>query len=68
MKLNLIYCKNKQNVIGYNNDLLFTIPEDMKYFKEITTQKYVVNQKNVVIMGYNTWKSIPENLDHYKIE
>ena len=63
MKLNLIYCKNNQGVIGYNNDLLFNIPEDMKYFKNITTQEYIKNHKNIVIMGYNTWKSIP---DKYK--
>ena len=37
MKLNLIYCKSNQGVIGYNNDLLFNISyEDMKYFKNIT--------------------------------
>tara|TARA_B100000900_G_scaffold399639_1_gene402376 strand:+ start:6924 stop:8411 length:1488 start_codon:yes stop_codon:yes gene_type:complete len=63
MKLNLIYCKNNQGVIGYNNDLLFNIPEDMKYFKNITTQEYIKGHKNIVIMGYNTWKSIP---DKYK--
>ena len=60
MKLNLIYCKNNQNIIGLNNDLLFNIPEDMKYFKSITTQEYVKNNKNIVIMGYNTWQSIPD--------
>ena len=27
MKLNLIYCKNNQGIVGYNNDLLFNIPE-----------------------------------------
>jgi thymidylate synthase len=60
MKLNLIYCKNNQNIIGLNNDLLFNIPEDMKYFKSITTQEYIKNNKNIVIMGYNTWMSIPD--------
>jgi dihydrofolate reductase/thymidylate synthase len=60
MKLNLIYCKNNQGVIGYNNDLLFNIPEDIKYFKNITSQEYIKGHKNIVIMGYNTWKSIPE--------
>ena len=60
MKLNLIYCKNNQNIIGYDNNLLFTIPEDIKYFKQITSQEYTKNHKNIVIMGYNTWKSIPE--------
>ena len=60
MKLNLIYCKNTQNLIGINNELLFTIPEDMKHFKNITTQEYIKDHKNIVIMGYNTWKSIPK--------
>ena len=60
MKLNLIYCRNIQNYIGYNNDLLYHIPEDMKYFKNITSQEYIKDHKNIVIMGYNTWKSIPE--------
>ena len=59
MKLNIIYCKNSQNIIGINNELLFTIPEDMKYFKKITSTNYN-DCDNVVIMGYNTWKSIPE--------
>jgi len=63
MKLNLIYCKNNQNIIGYDNNLLFTIPEDIKYYKEITSQEYIKGHKNIVIMGYNTWKSIP---DKYK--
>ena len=63
MKLNLIYCKNINNHIGYNGDLLYNIPEDMKYFKKITSQEYIKNHKNIVIMGYNTWKSIP---DKYK--
>lgn len=61
MKLNLIYCKNNQNYIGINNDLLFFNKDDMKYFKEITKQEYIKNSKNIVIMGYNTWVSIPDN-------
>ena len=60
MKLNLIYCKNNQNIIGYDNNLLFRIPSDIKYFKEITSQECVKGHKNIVIMGYNTWKSIPD--------
>ena len=60
MKLNLIYCKNIHNQIGLNGDLLYDIPDDMKYFKKITSQEYIKNFKNIVIMGYNTWLSIPE--------
>ena len=60
MKLNFIYCKSKENIIGRNNELLFHIPQDMKYFKNITSPEYTYGCKNIVIMGYNTWKSIPE--------
>ena len=38
--------------IGKKNDLLFTLPEDMKYFREKTLNK-------VVVMGSNTLKSFP---------
>ena len=61
MKFNLIYCKNNQNIIGINNQLLFDSTKDMKYFKDVTTREYSKDQKNIVIMGYNTWMSIPKN-------
>ena len=38
--------------IGKNNDLLFSIPEDMKFFRNTTLGK-------VVVMGSNTLKSFP---------
>lgn len=38
--------------IGCNNDLLFHVPEDMRYFKEKTIGK-------IVVMGENTFYSLP---------
>lgn len=38
--------------IGKNNGLLFSIPEDMRFFRETTLNK-------VVVMGSNTLKSFP---------
>ena len=38
--------------IGFNGDLLEHIPEDLKYFKELTTS-------HVVVMGSKTWDSLP---------
>ena len=38
--------------IGYNGELLEHIPEDLKYFKELTDGK-------IVVMGRKTWDSLP---------
>lgn len=39
--------------IGFNGDLLEHIPEDLKYFKQLTTG-------HVVVMGRKTWDSLPK--------
>ena len=39
--------------IGFNGDLLEHIPEDLKYFKQLTTG-------NTVVMGRKTWDSLPK--------
>lgn len=49
----IIVAASDNNVIGHNNDLLWTLPIDMAYFKKLTTG-------NTVIMGRKTWESIPE--------
>lgn len=38
--------------IGKNNDLLFDLPTDMKFFRDMTLNK-------VIVMGSNTLKSFP---------
>ena len=47
-----IVAVDKKWGIGKNNDLLFNIPEDMKFFREKTAGK-------TVCMGYNTLLSFP---------
>ena len=47
-----IVAVDRQWGIGKNNDLLFHIPDDMKYFREKTLEK-------VVVMGSNTLLSFP---------
>ena len=49
----LIVAIDLQGNIGRNNDLLFHMKEDMKFFREQTTN-------NIVVMGYNTWLSLNE--------
>ena len=58
MNLNIIFNRNLQDIIGVNESLAFSIKEDLQHFKKITTNKDI-NKQNVVIMGYNTWKSLP---------
>ena len=57
--LNLVVSINQNNLIGINNDLLIKSKEDLKNFYKITTQHYPEGNKNIVIMGYNTWLSLP---------
>ena len=51
----IIAAVGKNNELGKNNGLIFHIKEDMKFFRETTT-----NHK--VVMGLNTWKSLPGKL------
>lgn len=51
--LSLIAAVARHRVIGKDNQLLWQLPEDMKYFRETTRGK-------AVIMGRKTWESLPE--------
>ena len=62
MKLNIICCLANDSILGVNNDLYVKIYEDMKYFRKITSENYYKNKQNVLIMGYNTFKSIGKPL------
>lgn len=53
MKLIIIVALDKKKGIGRNNDLLWHLPNDMKFFKEKTIGQ-------IVIMGRKNWESIPE--------
>lgn len=49
----------KNNAIGKDNDLVFHIKEDMKFFRETT-------RNHTVIMGKKTWESLPGKLKDRK--
>ncbi len=51
----IIAAIGKNNALGKNNDLIFHIKEDMKFFRATT-----VGHK--VVMGRNTWQSLPKKL------
>jgi dihydrofolate reductase len=50
--MNCIVAVDKNWAIGYKNELLVSIPDDMRFFREVTGNK-------VVITGKNTLESFP---------
>jgi dihydrofolate reductase len=52
MKVSLIVAMDKNRGIGKNNDLMWHLPADMKFFKETTTG-------HIVVMGRKNYDSIP---------
>ena len=50
--LTIIAAIGKNNELGYKNDLIWHLPDDLKFFKEKTTGK-------TIVMGYNTFLSLP---------
>lgn len=57
--INLIAAVGKNLELGLDNKLIWNIPEDLKYFKEVTTGK-------TVIMGRKTYESIGRPLPNRK--
>lgn len=53
MKVALIVAMDLERGIGKNNDLMWHLPDDMKFFKETTSGQ-------VVVMGRKNYDSIPE--------
>lgn len=53
--MNLIVNADKNWAIGLNNKLLVHIPDDMKFFRQMTTGK-------VVVMGRKTLESFPNQM------
>ncbi|MBD3639041.1 MAG: dihydrofolate reductase [Crocinitomicaceae bacterium] len=49
----LIVAIASNRVIGKNNDLIWHLPADMKFFTETT-------KNNIVVMGRKNWNSIPD--------
>jgi len=61
MSVKLIVAMCKNNGIGNKNKIPWRISEDMHYFSKKTSGNHheVMNKKNAVIMGRNTWESLP---------
>lgn len=55
MNITLIAAVGLNRELGIDNDLIWRIPEDLKFFKENTLNKHIV-------MGLNTYLSLPRKL------
>lgn len=55
MSVTIIAAIGKNRELGKNGDLIWHIPEDLKYFKEKTMGK-------TIVMGKNTFNSLPKLL------
>ena len=53
MTINIIAAVAQNNAIGYNNKLIYWLPNDLKRFKALTTG-------NTIIMGRRTFESLPK--------
>lgn len=55
MILSMIVAASENNAIGHNNELLWHLPKDLKYFKDVTSG-------HCIIMGRRTFESIGKPL------
>ena len=60
MLYSLILACTLDGGIGINNQIPWTIKEDMELFRKITTECNCYIKKNAIIMGKNTWDSLPK--------
>ena len=61
MVISLILASDERGAIGYKNQLLYHIKEDMNRFRNITTYNEH-GLKNFVVMGKNTFHSLKQPL------
>ena len=70
----IIAGQTTKGIIGIDNKLFCECREDLTRFYHITTEVYpesrmkhgMYESKNILIMGYNTWLSIPESVRPFK--
>jgi dihydrofolate reductase len=59
LRLTLIVAATRSNGIGQNGRLPWRLPKELAYFAQVTSNA-PDGHANAVIMGRNTWESIPE--------
>lgn len=58
-RLTIIVAATKSNGIGQNSQLPWRLSKEMAYFARVTSNA-PTDASNAVIMGRNTWESIPK--------
>lgn len=59
MSYSIIAAIGKNRELGKNNDLIWSLPNDLKFFRKVTTN-------HTIIMGRNTFESLPRMLPNRK--
>lgn len=64
MSIILVAAIGRNNELGKDNNIIWRIPEDMKFFKTLTTGKLedTKSLNNYVVMGRKTFESLPNGL------
>jgi dihydrofolate reductase len=62
----MIVAHDHERGIGVSNDLPWKLKGDMKFFKRTTLGNELFDKTNSIIMGRNTWESIPDNFKPLK--
>jgi dihydrofolate reductase len=61
MKFELIVAHDEGRGMGHNNTIPWFIPGELKWVANVTKAQYgTPDQRNALIMGRNTWESLPD--------
>ncbi|QKF93754.1 bifunctional dihydrofolate reductase/thymidylate synthase [Fadolivirus algeromassiliense] len=60
-RTNLIVAVDSNWGISKQNSIPWMIKEDSTFFQDVTKRVHAKDKKNVVIMGRNTWKALPDS-------
>lgn len=58
--IKLIVAHDSEMGIGRHQSIPWFVPGDFRYFRRITSETRLPDRRNAVIMGHNTWLSLPE--------
>lgn len=65
-QISLIACTDNKYGISKDGEIPWSIKEDMHFFQDITTKNNISCKKNALIMGKQTWLSLPDKSRGFK--